>query len=117
MIMGTIALRAPGVTRAKSQGRTRSKRGRAFTVNLFPWILIILTLTLGCLLYVQSRAGVIHERYLLEELKREQARGRAENKKLRLAWATLTSPKQIEKVARQRFRLHYPTPKEIVRAP
>jgi cell division protein FtsL len=115
--VSTIAIEASGVSRAKPQARAGKGRGRVRTVNLVPWILLILTFTMGCLLYVQSRTSVINERYLLEQAKHEKARLRAENRRLRLSWATLTSPEQIEKAARDRFHLHYPSPTEIVRMP
>jgi cell division protein FtsL len=80
-------------------------------------VILICFLTVGCLVYVRARATVLHERYLLEEAQREQVRLQMENRTLRLAWATYTSPKQLEEVARKRFKLHYPRLNEVVRVP
>jgi cell division protein FtsL len=116
MKTGVIAARLPGVS-AKPKSKTRKRRPGGVNINLVPWILLILTLTLGCLLSVQARTMVIQERYRLERVQKMGNRVRMENKKLRIAWATLTSPNQIERVARRRFQLHYAKPEEMVSMP
>jgi cell division protein FtsL len=112
--MGTIALRLPGIVKVVGASR---RRRPVRTINLIPWIMLILALTGGCLLYVQARTSVIRERYLLERAERALQRERLENKTLRLAWATLTSPKQLESKARNRLGLHHPGPEEVFRLP
>ncbi len=92
-------------------------RIRPITVNVVSCILVIISLTAGSLMYVQTRSSMLRERYLLEEAEREQSRIRMENRTLRLTWATLTSPKILDDMARQRFRLHNPKPQEVVRLP
>ena len=92
-------------------------RIRPITVNVVPCILAILSLTVGSLMYVQARSSMLRERYLLEEAEREQSRIRMENRTLRLTWATLTSPKILDDMARRRFRLHNPKPHEVMRLP
>lgn len=86
-------------------------------LSLAQVIILIPTLVAGCVLCVWARSSVLHERYLLEEAQREQARIQMEHRTLRLTWATLTSPKALEEAARKRFNLHHPGPREVVRLP
>lgn len=86
-------------------------------LNLAHVLILLLTLVAGCFLCVWSKASVLHERYLLEEAQREQAKIQMEHRTLRLTWATFTSPKALEEAARNRFHLHHPKPKEVVRLP
>jgi len=86
-------------------------------VNLAHVLVLLPTLVAGCLLCVWTKASALHERYLLEEAQREQARIQMEHRTLRLTWATFTSPKALEEAARKRFHLHHPKPREVVRLP
>ncbi len=86
-------------------------------VNLVHILVLLLTLLAGCILWVWSKASVLRERYLLEEVQREQARIQMEHRTLRLTWATFTSPKALEEAARKRFHLRHPKPQEVVRLP
>jgi|YNPNPStandDraft_1061719.scaffolds.fasta_scaffold00144_26 cell division protein FtsL len=104
-----------GAIQGQAVRRGLGWRIRPVTVNVLRCLFVLLSLVAGCLLYVQARAAVLHERYLLEEAQRMQHRIQMENRTLRLTWATLTSPKQLDDVARKRFRLHYPRPSEVVR--
>lgn len=99
----------------QAMGRGLRRRISPVTINVIRCMFLLLSLVAACLLYVQARASVLHERYLLEEAQRMQHRIQMENRTLRLTWATLTSPKQLDDMARKRFRLHYPRPSEVVR--
>lgn len=86
-------------------------------INLLEAILLLLTLVAGSLVSIWAKSSVLHERYLLEEVQKEQARLQMENRALRLEWATLTSPEVLEEAARKRFHLRHPGPKDVVRLP
>jgi cell division protein FtsL len=92
----------------------KMRRVRSFKVNVIPFILLILSLTLGCLLYVQARASLIRERYILRKAQIEKARLSEENSKLRLALATLSSPEELETVVRKQLGLRRPKPREVI---
>lgn len=79
--------------------------------------MLFITFVAGSILSVWAKSCVLHERYLLEEAQKEQARLQMENRALRLEWATLTSPEVLEEAARKRFRLRHPGPKDVVRLP
>lgn len=112
--MEAMVLRAATRTRAISGATPRLFPLR---VSLAQVLVLMPTLVAGCVLYVWARASVLHERYLLEEVQREQARIQMEHRTLRLTWATFSSPKALEEAARNRFHLHHPRPREVVRLP
>lgn len=114
--MNAVALRTKTVPRARTQGLSRKKRASRITVNMVPWILIILSLTLICLLHVQARTSIIRERYLLERARTERKKLDVENRKLRVTRATLGSNEQVEIMARKRG-LVFPGPQEVFKIP
>jgi cell division protein FtsL len=115
--MEAVATASPMPGRMRTRRLARWWRMRSLTMNLLQCILLVLSLTICCVVFVRARAQVLHERYLLEEAQREQERLQMENRTLRLTWATYTSPKLLEEAARKRFHLHYPRPNEVVRVP
>jgi cell division protein FtsL len=112
-----VALLSRRIPGARARGKLLGIRVPRIALNVVQCILFILSMTAGSLIYVQSRSAVVRERYLLEEAQREQSRIQMENRTLRLTWATLTSPKILDDMARRRFRLHNPKPQEVVRLP
>ena len=116
--MGAVSLAAKSMRRNRKAVlpfRRNRIKSRRLTVNVIPWVLLLLSLTVGCLFYVQARTNVIFERYQLMDAQRNQDQIRRENRTLRLKWTTLTSPVQLEDIARKRFQLHYPKPNEVVK--
>ena len=116
--MGAVSLAAKSIRRNRSAEfpfRRKRVQSRHITVNVIPWVLLLLSLTVGCLFYVQARTAVIFERYQLMDEQRNMDQIRRENRTLRLKWTTLTSPVQLEDIARKRFHLHYPKPNEVIK--
>jgi cell division protein FtsL len=115
--MGAVAVAGSGVVRPRARGAARWRRLLPLRLNMAQAVALFVSVTFCCVVYVRARASVLHERYLLEQAQREQVLVQMENRTLRLAWATYTSPKVLEEAAKKQFHLRYPRPSEVVRLP
>jgi cell division protein FtsL len=115
--MRAVAVLRWAIPRGPTKARKRKKQARTLTVNMVPWILLILWFTLCCLLYVQARTSVIRERYLLSGAQEEWMQLDFNNSTLHLTWATLSSPERLERVAREKLGLRKPRPDEVIPLP
>lgn len=69
------------------------------------------------LFYIWSRIQIVDSGYGINELKRQQAILKNENKLLQMELSLLKSPKRLEKFATENLKMQLPTKEQIIEVP
>lgn len=75
---------------------------------------LILSLSIFSMLYLYSGFQQTQVGYEISRLKKEEIRLQELNRKLRLEISVLRSPQRLEKIAKERFKLKHPSPKQVI---
>lgn len=98
--------------RFSSQAESRPKEVNR---NLIFVALVVALVFIGCsLFYVWSHHQIISLSYEISQASREAQELLQDNKKLRVEWAALKSPRRIEKMASQELGLVSPQKEQLI---
>jgi cell division protein FtsL len=118
--MAWLGLSGPSAPKRRTPDTVASVRARAQAGERRSFVAVFLgalAVVAVALLLVWVRLQVVHAGYELSTARRLAHRLEQEQRELEIEVATLTSPRRLEQVARERLGMGPPTPGQIVSVP